>query len=240
MRDAVAFVICALGAVASAVAIPSDVGHGLFGLAFFGGGAVVLGAQLVAARRDAAALRRTDEEVLLAPGTRLQVDVRIPALAAFAFLALGISFPPLFPGVVPLVTGVVSAAFGGLALLSIPFGWYRRTIAVTPEGLRFEERRRRYLVPWDGLQIRLGELHGNAIVLLTPARLDAVLASVEPAQEQVRAARAFGSSLAWVGAPILIMPSRYRVGAAPLAKAFARYVVDRGAREELRERPLLA
>jgi hypothetical protein len=231
VRNVVGFVVSSVFVALGLFMALEEPAQGALTTLFFGLCAAVFVWSGVQQRRTAAALADT-ESIARLPG-RVESSRGLRWVVALGLVASGVALPLGVEGQGALALGALIGAVGAAATVATAAGWNRRVLVAQPDGLWIEERRYRFRVPWDGLAVSVFELNGNPVVGLQPARLDAVLASVDPPSARDAVARALGSTLAWTQVPILLTPFRYGLSAGHLAKALARYASDPAARAEL-------
>jgi len=119
------------------------------------------------------------------------------------------------------------AALAGL----IPNGYLR----FDPGGITFGRARYSYLVPWDNIaQVGAGQMHDNSALFIWLRDYHRV--TVDPSEKRARVLKSFATGMAWAGAPIMLLPSRYGIDLPFLMLALERYLNEPAARSELAHR----
>jgi hypothetical protein len=94
-----------------------------------------------------------------------------------------------------------------------------------------------YTIPWDGIsRIGASEFHDNAALLIWLHHADVV--NAHPPERKNQVVKHLASNLRWVGAPVMLLTSQYRMDLPLLVQALERYITDPSARTELSRKPL--
>ena len=104
-----------------------------------------------------------------------------------------------------------------------------------PEGITFGRARYSYVVPWDNIaQVSAGHIYDNPALFIWLRDHSGV--TVHPSEKRARVLKSFASGMAWAGAPIALLPSRYGIDLPVLMLALERYLSEPTARRELAHR----
>lgn len=142
--------------------------------------------------------------------------------------------------------GVLMAVSGTLAVLGTAL-FLLIALGITPrpalifetQGLRWQARRRTYLLEWDNLaRVWPGEIHGHDLLLIDVANLDRLFATASPEYAH-RLPKLVGFCRGWYGADIAFMPGSFGLDVALLARLMRRYVEEPATRAELAGPPPL-
>jgi hypothetical protein len=134
--------------------------------------------------------------------------------------------------------GWLLAAIGFLLLLGLATGYLPvGHVQFDPGGITIASRKWAYMIPWDNIsQMRAGEYSGNPALFIWLHRDHAVEAQPPELNGKVMKLLAMNTGL--IGAPVMLMTSRYGLDLPLLACAMERYVTDPSARAELSRRLL--
>ncbi|MEN0066701.1 MAG: hypothetical protein AAGA48_31505 [Myxococcota bacterium] len=219
---------------------PSKVPQSLATGSFFGLCAAIAIVMIVRERAERASLRRP-ADVEVAGGVTLQVR-RGPlwwmSIALIVVGGLGVYGGWAISPIYAFLSGFIAIVGIGLAGLLVR-GLDAPALRFEPEGLWLIQRRFRYCILWDDLEVGGGRTNDHftvSVFLNDEARvLDSVEAlrgePVEPFREGL--ARQFRRSRAWSGADLMWMPWQYGVDPVRFVQALIRYAAEPAHRQEL-------
>ncbi len=230
---AVAFVVCGL------LIVTANRDVGIVTIAFFGPCAA-LAANTIMRKRRFRRLRPLRAEIV--GGVPIRLSRAVFLTYSLTFMTMGVvlvlfgrSYGPVFWAI---AWGL--AIIGCVLLLGFLSGRLANGyVQFDPEGITIGRRRWAYTVPWDDIErVGAGDVSNNPAVFIWLRDFNAV--RVHPAEYRNRALKQLASNALWVGAPIMLLTSQYRIDLPLLMKALERYLGDPSSRGELAPRRTIA
>ncbi|HMY58190.1 MAG TPA: hypothetical protein PK472_08050 [Pseudomonadota bacterium] len=224
------------------IATQGDLLLGLGCAIMFGGGVAIFGLQILDSYREQEAAL-IDGEVRLPPSVPIHESPLRPRIAMAVMGCFGLGAVLVGIDRQPLLL-LIGAALCVLTLV-FPFfkakGYLTSRIMFSPQGIHIIERKRRYLIPFEHIvKMQSAEWNGHLLICIWPTTLDAVVDTVEPADQKESLHKDLLKSEAWMGTPLTLWPTRFGMQGELLLRALHRYISDPSSRQELRPQAALA